>query len=155
MRQLFAQCGGRELQIFGAANERSGDGRDQFRPLLARQPLAAILFQRLIDEVLKHLRIGFDPVGGGIFEDLRGDALVNDLEVFRQTQQGRALAQNVVGQAVQRADAIAHVGQQRSIGLIEKAANAPREVIDRRIGKGDDQHFFFAVNLSCTRRAAR
>ena len=49
----------------------------------------------------------------GIVENLRGDALVDDVEVFGQAQQGRALAQNVVRQAVQRADAIAHVGQAR------------------------------------------
>ena len=55
---LFAQRGRRELIIFGAANKRSGDGDGQFGPLLARQPLAAILVQRLIDKCLEHLRIG-------------------------------------------------------------------------------------------------
>ena len=152
----FAQRRWCELVILGAANERSSDGADQLGPLLARQPFAIILVERAIGKRLERLRVGSDPAAGRVVEQLRGDALVDNVEILRQAQQGRALAQNIMRQAVQRAHAITHVGKQgRAILLalrrserrrFQEAANAPREVVHSGVGESDDQHLFLVAN---------
>ena len=124
--------GRRELQIFGAANERSGEAWPQFGPLLAGQVVAAIFIERWIDEIVEELGVGAHPVERGVFENLRGDAFVEDVEIFGQAQQGRALAQNVVRQAVQRADAVADFGQQGFLAALQESRECGAQSYRRR-----------------------
>jgi len=74
---------------------------------------------------------------------LFSDALVDDLEIVRKPHQSRALAYDVVRQAVQCAHAVSQVRQQPA-GL-DELCHPLREVVDGRVDQGDDQHFLVVV----------
>jgi hypothetical protein len=67
-----------------------------------------------------------------------GFALVEDGEALLKTDAGRLLSDDIMCQAMQRADAISVEGVER---IIKKSPDTGFKVIDRRVDEGDNKHF--------------
>ena len=144
--QKEAQGVGRQAAVFGRADEGQRERVQHIRQLLAAHPVAFVVIQRGVEVVIQKIGIGVQPRGDGFLADEGRFALVDDAETGFEADHGGFLADDVVRQPVQRADAVAEMRQQAA--RLDKAADAVGEVVHGRVDQGDDQHFLVGVEAA-------
>ena len=127
--QAAQQLVGRRRQLLGDPNHGIGDVDGVVKQGLL--DAARVLQILRLDEGPECVRAGAEVAQHRLALDLGGRPLVDDIELFAQADQAGPLADDVVGQAVERAHAVAHAGQQALL-LAQEAADAARESWRRR-----------------------
>ena len=116
------------------------------RQLLAAHPVAFVVVHRGVEVIIQKIGIGVQPGSHGFLADEGGFALVDDAETGFEADHGGFLADDVVRQPVQRADAVAEMRQQPA--RLDEAADAVGEVVHGRVDQRDDQHFLVGVEAA-------
>ena len=96
---------------------------------------------------LQDLRVQLEPGLAAILQNAGALALVQNLEILRQSHQARPLADDVVGQPVQRAHPVAQLCDQAA--LLQNSVDARGYVVDRRVDQRHDQDFLVVLDDLC------
>ena len=114
--------------------------------MLAAHPVAFVIVHGGVEVVIQKIGIGVQPRGDGFLANEGGFALVDDAETGFEAHHGGFLADDVVRQPVQRADAVAEMRQQPA--RLDKAADAVGEVVHGRVDQRDDQYFLVGIEAA-------
>ena len=142
--ELAEEWLGAQATVLGPRDEGAHHVAAIVGPKVTARPGQAGTLQILPQQAGDKVGMGAQPGGDRIVHDLAGGAVVHDGEIVGQAHQAGALAHNVMGQAMERAHAVADL--RREPARFEVRGDAAGKVAYGRVDQGDDQHLLVIVH---------